>query len=312
MAVVNADNLPQEDAPTADARPMMVNDLAGATELVLGPVLEDKYLQLSGGTLTSALTLGAANPKLRLYETDGVADARGFEIYSNGGNTTFRAATDLWGGVRAFIVCSHANQNMTLSGNIINLNADTRVDMNGSASVQVPAPADGDTATAAQTTAMDSATHRVGVNGADIGDTGWHTIASWTGGVQDGSDQWGVIDLTHYSLGGDGKLQVRRTGAMVSVRLPNAGGDSITAVTGGAIDIFTSGNWPVGFQIETPFAYAVLHHSGYVGGELAAIGRGSSSNNMKINTAAGVELARATATFLGTSSWPTVMPGVPA
>ena len=89
--------------------------------------------------------------------------------------------------------------------------------------------------------ASDAATGRYALQGPngplEQGDTGWRTIASWTAGVQDGTDQIGTIDTAEYAVTGDGNLDIRRTGNTVMLRMNNANGNDLSKTNAGSLKL---------------------------------------------------------------------------
>ena len=158
--------------------------------------------------------------------------------------------------------------------------------------LSVPAAADGDTNTAAQTTDFDSTTGQVQVNGAEIGDTGPRAdstalLNGWTG-----SD-----------------TIIQRVGNMVTVALQALNGTSNTSAAVYAI--------PTGFRpSNTSFARVALADS--AGGVYRGYVASDSLSVTKISAASGgnpttdITGLYASWTFPTDDAWPVTLPGTPA
>ena len=182
---------------------------------------------------------------------------------------------------------------------VIDVQVDTgRVVLTGAAAVEVPAAADGDTTTAAQTTALDSTTGRVAVNGAEIGDTGWRDVTA---------------DLLNGFTASD--IRIRRHGNMVSVA--NAG-----LVAPGSQSSYLT--LPSGFRANNGATSNDLNRAGWLG--YSSAGTSVSNRQFRITGNAGQTLmvidnsgtlgsganSLGSFSFVTSDAWPTTLPGTPA
>jgi len=174
----------------------------------------------------------------------------------------------------------------------LRVNSDGTLNLTGASSVSVPAAADGDTNTAAQTTGFDSTTGQVQVNGVEVGDTGPRADST---------------ALLNGWTGADTILQ--RVGNMVTVALVSLNG---TSNTGTAVYTLPDGFRPA----NTNFARIALVDSAaglYRSYETAnALNITTVSTSVGGNPTTDITAMRATWTFPTADAWPATLPGTPA
>ena len=138
-------------------------------------------------------------------------------------------------------------------------------------------------------------------------DTGWRQIVSWSGGVQDGTNQVGTIDTTQYSLSGTGGIWIRRIGQYVEWWLHGA----ITKTNSGSHKLFTVDNRiPSGFRADGQATYGVSVPLSHTVDFLGTSGIGDTPSFD--STAGGFNLAWHSCRHYTSNSWPTSLPGTAA
>lgn len=168
---------------------------------------------------------------------------------------------------------------------------------------------------AACTTAIDAATGRMAINGVELGDTGWRKVFSWTGGVQDATNQIASINLTAWTPVGTGYLAIRRIGRTVLYAIPVSGA-GLRGFGGGigTIRSFSASTWvPSGFSNNgTIGSLAYASYPSYMGATPLSFTFGSSSLAPALyGVAAGFHVEIWTASHPTDTPWPSTLPGVP-
>jgi hypothetical protein len=174
-----------------------------------------------------------------------------------------------------------------------------------------------------QITAISSPVGRQAIGGAEIGDTGWRRVFTWTNGVQDGTNQIGTIDTAVFDLGGTAGIWLRRSGDTVAwqVVAPTLATPTLRKKSaGGALLCSDLAVIPSGFRPATGGENAgrriyVALYSG-VSDHPAAWGNGSINNVGAFtfySASANTEFANCRWEYTATpATWPSTLPGVPA
>jgi hypothetical protein len=142
------------------------------------------------------------------------------------------------------------------------------------------------------------------------GDTGWRTVASWTAGVQDGSNQMGTINTTGFTLSSAGTIQMRRVNERVLLHIPGSSGFASSGTS--QANLFTTSAIASGFQGPSG-ANGVTGSSFSVGASVTTVDMAASSANIRLRTSAGAgTIASFSMAWITADAWPTSLPGVAA
>lgn len=239
-------------------------------------------------TATGDVTVSKASP---FVDIDADTGTGGYLRWKRNGTPVFRWESPA-GNAGQLVLQRYNPSGGAYLSTPIQFQDDGSVNLTGASSVSVPAAADGDTNTAAQTTGFDSTTGQVQVNGVEVGDTGPRAdstalLNGWTG-----SD-----------------TIIQRVGNMVTVALVSLNGTSNTDAAVYPL--------PAGFRpSNTNFARVALADSaggvyrGYVAANslyVTTISAGSGGNPTTDITG-----LYASWTFPTDDAWPATLPGTPA
>ena len=172
-------------------------------------------------------------------------------------------------------------------GTSLSITEDGDLNMAGATSVSVPAAADGDTNTAAQTTGFDSTTGQVQVNGAEVGDTGERDVTS---------------TLTAPAGATTFQALLRRTGNTAHLRVAIAG------ATDPSPDLLVGNLWS-GFRgdYENTIRHGTQDWASDTGAHLYHLG----SQSLLVRSLT-TSYSRFDLTWVCTDAWPATLPGTPA
>jgi hypothetical protein len=96
-----------------------------------------------------------------------------------------------------------------------------------------------------------------------IGDTGWRKVLSWTGGVQDNTNQVGVIDTAVWLIPNNGDIRIRRVGDKVrfAVNVTSSNDFGFNSNTYEYL-LVSDSTWPIGFRpTEVYSTFPAAHFS---------------------------------------------------
>lgn len=151
-------------------------------------------------------------------------------------------------------------------------------------------------------------TGRIYFLGIELGWTGWRKILSWTGGVQDSSNQIGPINTANYTIQGTGDIRIQRHGYVVETYSAATSGNGLVSIgnknaSGGRL--ITSDTWPDGFRddIYTAAKPAIAYTTPI------SIYNLVSGSRFAFLVDPGTELRHMYATYSTRNAWPTVNPG---
>jgi len=138
-------------------------------------------------------------------------------------------------------------------------------------------------------------------------DTGWRKIVSWTGGVQDGTDQIGTVDTAQYSMSGTGSIYIHRIGQYVEWWIHG----TMVKTNSGANKLFTVDNRiPSGFRSDGGGTYGI---SVPMSREINFMGTyGVGDTPAFDSVSAGRSMVWGSFRHFTSNSWPTSLPGVAA
>ena len=244
-------------------------------------------------TATGDVQVSKGSPLLSLYDTAGTVDERNWQIGTFVNDFRIRLRNDANSATIQTVLRAEDNELILAEGGI-------PVNMAGATAVTVPAAADGDTTTAAQTTALDSTTGQVQVNGAEVGDTGWREVRTLH-----------TFDAAINSTGATSVL-MRRTGDVVYVQCTF---EVLSSITNNTVTLTPFDLDLAGFG-ATPSVY-IASMTCAVGSSLSqAPGtltwHSFTGNGSYVRGASGTSTLRATFFYFTADAWPATLPGTAA